>query len=76
MRYVNRWTASCVWVAAMIGAWPLLVPAVISVSSWTLATLSGPVFLVAGSTFWNASRPLPSAGQVRAQAEAAERTQK
>lgn len=72
MRYVNRWSASCVWVAAMIGIWFVLVPTVLSSSSWAIATLGGPVFLVGASAFWDAGRPTPSLRQSRAEAEATE----
>jgi hypothetical protein len=70
MRYLNRWLLSCIWVAAMIGAWFTLVPNVLSASTWILATLVGPVLLVGGGAFWQSGRPTPSFRQSQAVADA------
>ena len=72
MRCVNRWSASSLWVAAMIGLWFVLVPAVVSWSTWMIATLGGPIFLVSAGIFWDTHRPVPSVLQSRAQSESAE----
>jgi hypothetical protein len=77
MKYVNRWSVSCLWVAAMIGGWFALVPGVLSTGSWVIATVGGPVLLVGVSAFLDAGHPTPSFGQSRAveEAEAAQRHQ-
>jgi hypothetical protein len=69
MQYVNRWSLSAVWVAAMVVAWFALVPGALSVSSWALAVIGGPILLVGAATFWESSRPTPSFGQSRAAAD-------
>jgi len=70
MTYLNRWSVSCAWVAAMIVAWFTLVPTVLSASSWLVATVAGPVFMVGAATFWDTGRPTPSFRQSQAEAEA------
>jgi preprotein translocase subunit SecY len=71
MRYLNRWSLSCIWVAAMIVAWFNLVPSVLSPSTWIVATLAGPVLLIGAGTFWDTGRPTPSFRQSQAKADAA-----
>jgi lysylphosphatidylglycerol synthetase-like protein (DUF2156 family) len=71
MSHLNRWSASCIWVAAMMVAWFTLVPSVLSASNWILATVAGPIFLIGAAAFWDAGRPTPSFRQVEAEAEAA-----
>lgn len=68
---MNRWFASGIWVAAMIGAWFTFVPAVLSASSWVVTTLAGPLFLVGGAAWWNAGGPNPSWRQAEQPAEPA-----
>lgn len=68
MRYLNSWSISCIWVATMIVAWFTIVPGVLSPSTWVVATLAGPVLLVAAGAFWEAGRPTPSFRQSQAAA--------
>jgi hypothetical protein len=70
MKFLNRWSMSCIWVAVMIGAWFVLVPSVLSPSTWILATLAGPLMLVGGGMFWDTTRPTPSFRQSQATADA------
>jgi hypothetical protein len=70
MRYLNRWSMSCIWVAVMIGAWFTLVPSVLSSSTWIFTTLAGPMLLVGGGMFWDSTRPTPSFRQSQATADA------
>jgi len=70
MRYLNRWSVSCVWVAAMIVAWFIAVPSVVSASTWLVATVAGPIFLIGAATFWETGRPTPSFRQSQAEADA------
>jgi hypothetical protein len=70
MRYLNRWSMSCTWVAAMIVAWFALVPGVLSLSTWVIATLAGPVLLVAAGALWDGGRQTPSFRQSEAAADA------
>jgi hypothetical protein len=70
MRYLNRWSLSCIWVAAMTVLWFNLVPSVLSVSTWVVATIAGPVLLIGAGTFWETARPTPSFRQSEAVADA------
>lgn len=69
MRYLNRWSMSCLWVAVMSVAWFALVPSVLSLSSWAMAMIGGPVLLVGAAMLWESSRPTPSFGQAQAVAD-------
>ncbi len=71
MGYLNRWSMSGLWVAAMVVAWFTLVPGVVSPSTWVIATVAGPVLLVGAATFWETARPTPSFRQSQATADAA-----
>jgi hypothetical protein len=71
-RFVNQWSLLCAWAALMGAAWVALVPAFLSVSSLIVLTLSGPVFILAGSTVLGAHRQELSPGQARGEIEAAE----
>lgn len=71
MEYLNRWSMSGLWVAAMVVAWFTLVPGVISASTWVVLTLGGPVVLVGVAVLVESSRPTPSLGQSQATADAA-----
>lgn len=72
MKYLNRWSMSCFWVAAMIGAWFTLVPELLSTSTWFVATLAGPVLLVGAGAFWETAQPSPSFRQSQAAADVPE----
>jgi hypothetical protein len=71
MKYLNRWSLSCIWVAVSAVAWIALVPSVLSVSSWAMAAVAGPIFIVSAATYWETSRPTPSFRQSQVEAEAA-----
>lgn len=43
------WSASCAWTALMLIVWDLFVPKGLPVDTFTLLTLSGPLFLAAAS---------------------------
>ena len=49
-RHVNRWTALFGWVVMMFVVWTLLVPRAMSVGTFTLLCLAGPVLLVAATS--------------------------
>lgn len=70
MEYLNRWSMSCIWLAAMAVVWFTLVPGVLSASTWVVATIAGPVLLIAVGTFWETGRPTPSFRQSQAVADA------
>jgi hypothetical protein len=72
-RYVNRWTAIFGWTALMGIVWSLFVPRGLSVSTFMLLSLTGPLVLVAGSALWRAQRPSPSIRQIRATLDSDER---
>lgn len=57
-RYL-RWVAVCAWVALMGIVWTLFVPKGLSVGTFTLLSLTGPVLLVAASTLRSAPQPSP-----------------
>jgi hypothetical protein len=71
MSYLNRWSASCIWVAAMITAWFTFAPGLLSASTWVVVTAAGPVLLVGAATLLDAGRPTPSFRQSQAEVEAA-----
>ena len=71
-RYANRWTALLAWAALMGIVWSIFVPRGLSVGTFTLLTLTGPLALLTGTALWGAHRPVPSVGQTRVGAEAAE----
>jgi len=58
--------------------WALFVPRGVSVTSFTLLSLTGASFMVAASALWSAHKPTPSIRQTRAALEASEaaRTQR
>jgi hypothetical protein len=45
--------------------WAIFVPRGLSVGTFTLLALTGPLALLAGSAVWGAHRPSPSVGQTR-----------
>ena len=65
-RYVNRWTALLGWTALMAIVWALFVPKGLSVGTFTLLSLTGPILLLSASALWRVQRPSPSIRQLRA----------
>jgi hypothetical protein len=51
------WSASCAWLVLMSIVWTLFVPRGLSVGTFTLFTLAGPLALLAASRAWSATRP-------------------
>lgn len=62
------WAASGAWVVLMAIVWVLFVPKGLSVGTYTLLTLTGPLFLIAAARRWNTPRPAHSAQPPRAEA--------
>jgi hypothetical protein len=78
-RYVNRWTALYAWAALMGIVWAVFVPRGVTVSSFILLSLTGPLVVVAASMLWSAHPPTPSLGQMRVESDvtdAVRRTQR
>jgi len=71
-RYVNRWTALLAWAALTGIVWASFVPRGLSVGTFILLALSGPIVLVTLTGLWGALRPSPSVGQARVGTHAAE----
>jgi hypothetical protein len=71
-RYANRWTALLAWAALMGIVWTIFVPRGLSVGTFTLLALTGPLALLTGSAVWGAHRPSPSLGNTAAPIDAAE----
>jgi hypothetical protein len=65
------WIVVLGWTALMAIVWALFVPKGLSVGSFILLGLSGPLALVGTSVLWRAQRPSPSVGQLLADLEAA-----
>lgn len=61
-RYVTRWMALYAWAALMGVVWAVFVPRGVSVSSFILLSLTGPLLVVAASMLWSAHLPTPSLG--------------
>ena len=59
-RYVNRWTALFGWAALMGIVWALFVPRGVSIASFILLSLTGPLLVVAASILWGAHVPTSS----------------
>jgi hypothetical protein len=57
----------------MLIVWALFVPKGLSVGTFTMLTLTGPLLLGVGVLLWNAQQPSPSPGQTRATLESAKR---
>ena len=70
-RHVNRWFLLLGWTTAMAIVWALFVPKVLSVGTFTLLSLIGPLALVGASVLWRTQNPSPSVGQILADLEAA-----
>jgi hypothetical protein len=66
--------ALAAWAALMCIVWPLFVPKGLSVGTFTLLTLSGPLLLAVVSVLRSAHEPAQSISQVRAEAPPATTT--
>ncbi len=78
-RYLNRWTAICAWLVLMGVVWALFVPGTLSVASFSVLVLTGPLVVIVLSMLWRSQQPAPSIGQQRVQVdedEAAARAKK
>lgn len=51
------WSASCAWLVLVGIVWNLLVPKGLSVGTFTLFSLTGPLSLLAIARVWGARRP-------------------
>jgi hypothetical protein len=71
-RYVNRWTALYAWATLMGIVWTVFVPRGVSVGSFILLSLTGPLLVVAASMLWSAHLPTPSLGQMRGEPDRTE----
>jgi hypothetical protein len=71
-RYLNRWTALCAWVVLMGVVWVLFVPGAVSVTSFAVLVVTGPLLVFVLSMLWRSQQPAPSVGQQRVQADEAE----
>ncbi len=49
--------ASCAWVTLMLIVWSLFTPKGLTVDSFILLALSGPLLLAVAAKLWNARRP-------------------
>lgn len=54
------WSASCAWLALMAIVWALFVPKGLSVGTFTLFSLAGPLFLLAAARAFRTARPVRS----------------
>jgi hypothetical protein len=71
-RFLNRWIALGAWVVLMGAAWLLLVPGALSVSSFAVVAVTGPLLVVVLSMLWRSQQPEPSVGQRRVEADEAD----
>jgi len=71
-KYVNGWTALGGWVVLMGVVWALFVPGTVSVASFTVLVLTGPLVVIVLSILWRSQQPAPSIGQQRVQVDEAE----
>jgi hypothetical protein len=69
IRHVSRWFLLLGWTTAMAIVWALFVPKGLSVGSFTLLSLTGPLALVCTAVLWRAQRPSTSVGQILADLE-------
>lgn len=72
MRYLNRWTALGGWVVLMAIVWAAFVPRAVSVASFVVLVLTGPLAAIVLTILWRSQQPAPSIGQQRVQVEEAE----
>ncbi len=70
-RYANRWTALLAWAALMGIVWAVFVPRGLSVGTFTMLVLTGPLAMLTMSAVWATHRPSPSLGNTGAPAAAA-----
>jgi hypothetical protein len=61
-RYTNRRTALLAWAVLMGIVWAIFVPRGLSVGTFTLLVLTGPLALLTGSAVWGAHRASPTLG--------------
>lgn len=71
-RYANCWTALCAWVVLMAMVWVFFVPGAVSVASFSVLAVTGPLMAFVLSMLWRSQQPAPSVGQQRVQVEEAE----
>jgi hypothetical protein len=71
-RFLNRGIVLLGWTALMAIVWFLFVPRGLSVTSFILLALSGPLVLVLGQALWRGQQPAPSIRQIRARLDAEE----
>jgi hypothetical protein len=71
-RYGNRWTALLAWAALMGIVWAIFVPRGLSVSTFTMLVLTGPLAMLTLSAVWATHRPSPPLGDSGAPTAAAE----
>jgi hypothetical protein len=70
-RYANRWTALLAWVALMGIVWAIFVPRGLSVSTFTMVVLTGPLAMLTLSAVWATHQPSPPLGDTGAPAAVA-----
>jgi hypothetical protein len=70
-RCAHRWTALLAWAAFTGIVWIIFVPRGLSVGTFTLLVLSGPVAVLTGSAVREARRPSPSGVRMRLGADVA-----
>ena len=66
VRHVDSWMALLGWLSLMAIVWALFVPKGLSVGTFTLFSVTGPVLLAAGSVLWRVHQPSSSVRQMRA----------
>lgn len=65
-----RWTAMTGWATLMAILWALFVPRGLSVVTFTMLALTGPLCLVVWSALWRSQQPSASVGKILADLEA------
>ena len=60
------------WVVLMAIVWAAFVPGAVSVVSFAVLALTGPLAVIVLSMLWRSQQPAPSVGQQRVQVEEAE----
>jgi hypothetical protein len=71
-RYANRWTALLAWAALMGIVWAIFVPRGLSVGTFTMLVLTGPLALLTGTAVWATHRPSAPLGDTGAPTTVAE----
>ena len=72
MRYLNHWIALAGWAVLMGIVWVAFVPGSVSVASFAVLVVTGPLLVILLSILWRSQQPAPSVGQQRAQVDEAE----